>query len=69
MQVFEFAWRDLLNRKNTGVVRRLQGKDDWFFLRGIEAMNIIRKRQVKGINLGNSVSQVKFINEIFGVIA
>jgi transposase-like protein len=38
-------------------------------LRGIEAMAMIRKGQVKGINRENSVSQVKFINEIFGVIA
>lgn len=38
-------------------------------LRGIEAMNMIRKGQVKGINQGDSVSQVEFINEIFGVVA
>jgi transposase-like protein len=38
-------------------------------LRGIEAMSMIRKGQVKGINQGNSVSQAEFINEIFGVSA
>jgi transposase, IS6 family len=38
-------------------------------LRGIEAMNMIRKGQVKGINQGDSVSQVKGINKIFGVVA
>lgn len=38
-------------------------------LRGIEAMTMICKGQVKGINQGDSVSQVKFINKIFGVVA
>jgi len=38
-------------------------------LRGIEAMDMVRKRQVKGISQGDSVSQLKFINEIFGVVA
>lgn len=38
-------------------------------LRGIKAMNMIHKRQVKGISQGDSVSQVEFINEIFGVVA
>lgn len=38
-------------------------------LRGIEAMAMIFKGQVKGINQGDSVSQVEFINEIFGVSA
>lgn len=38
-------------------------------LRGIEAMNMIRIGQVYGINQGNHVSQAKFIEEIFGVIA
>jgi len=36
-------------------------------LRGIEEMNMIRKGQVNGINQGDSVSQAKFIKEIFGV--
>jgi transposase-like protein len=36
-------------------------------LRGIETMNRIRKGQVKGANKGDSVSQVKFIEERFGV--
>lgn len=38
-------------------------------LRGIEATNMIRKGQVKGINKGNSVSQAKFIESIFGIAA
>ncbi|MBE9183018.1 IS6 family transposase [Oculatella sp. LEGE 06141] len=38
-------------------------------LRGIEAMAMIRKGQVKGISQGDSVSQARFINELFGVIA
>jgi transposase-like protein len=38
-------------------------------LRGIEAMNMVREGQVNGISQGNSVSQARFINEIFGVIA
>lgn len=37
-------------------------------LRGIEAMNMIRKGQVNGINPGDSVSQAQFIEEIFGVV-
>jgi transposase, IS6 family len=35
-------------------------------LSGIEAMNIICKGQVNGIGQGDSVSQVKFIEAIFG---
>ena len=38
-------------------------------LRGIEAMNMIRKGQVNGIAQGDSVSPAKFILAIFGVIA
>ena len=38
-------------------------------LSGIEAMNMIRKGQAKGIRKGDSVSQMKFIEELFGVIA
>jgi IS6 family transposase len=38
-------------------------------LRGIEAMAVIRKGQVKGISRGDSVSQAAFINETFGVTA
>jgi transposase-like protein len=36
-------------------------------LRGIEAMNMLRKGQVKGIRQGDSVSQAKFIEAIFGI--
>jgi transposase-like protein len=38
-------------------------------LRGIEAMSMIRKGQVKGISRGDSVSQVKFIEDLFGISA
>lgn len=38
-------------------------------LSGIEAMNMIRKGQVKGISKGDSVSQANFVEEIFGVSA
>ena len=38
-------------------------------LRGYEAMNMIRKGQVKGITKGDSVDQAKFIAELFGAIA
>jgi transposase-like protein len=38
-------------------------------LRGIKAMNMVRKGQVKEISQGDNVSQAKFINELFGVNA
>lgn len=38
-------------------------------LSGIEAMNMICKGQVNGVNRGNSVSQLKFIESIFGITA
>ncbi len=38
-------------------------------LSGIEAMNMIRKGQVKGINKGDSVPQAKFVEELFRVSA
>ncbi|XHX79294.1 MAG: IS6 family transposase [Stenomitos frigidus ULC029] len=38
-------------------------------LSGIEAMAMIRKGQVKEINKGDSVSQSKFVEELFGVSA
>ena len=37
--------------------------------KGIEAMDMIRKGQANGIEQGNSVSQAKFIEELFGVSA
>jgi transposase-like protein len=36
-------------------------------LSGVEAMNMIRKRQVEGVKQGDSVSRVKFIKAIFGI--
>ncbi|WP_242043492.1 IS6 family transposase [Leptolyngbya sp. FACHB-671] len=38
-------------------------------LSGIEAMNMIRKGQVKGIDRGDIVSHVRFIETIFGIAA
>ena len=38
-------------------------------MRGIEAMNMIRKGQVNGTKPGDGVSQARFIAQIFGVIA
>jgi transposase-like protein len=38
-------------------------------LRGVEAMNMIRKGQVQGIEPGSSVSQARFIEAIFGIVA
>ncbi len=38
-------------------------------LRGIEAMSMIRKGQVKGTSQGDSVAQVKFIEELLGMSA
>ena len=38
-------------------------------LRGIEAMSMIRKGQVNKIAQGDSVSQAKFIEELFEVVA
>jgi transposase, IS6 family len=38
-------------------------------LSAIEAMNMIRKGQVKGSKQGESVSEVKFIEALFGVVA
>jgi transposase-like protein len=38
-------------------------------LSGIEAMSMIRKGQVKGVEQGNSVSQAKLIESIFGIAA
>jgi transposase-like protein len=38
-------------------------------LRGIEAMSMIRKGQVKGISRGDSVSQAKLIEELFRISA
>ena len=36
-------------------------------LSGIEGMNMIRKGQVKGIEQGDSLSQVRFVESIFGI--
>ena len=38
-------------------------------LQGYEAMNAIRKGQVKGIEKGNILGQIKFIHSLFGVAA
>ena len=38
-------------------------------LRGYEAMNMIRKGQVQGIEKGDIKGQVEFVSQIFGVVA
>ena len=38
-------------------------------LRGYEAMNMIRKGQIKNIEKGDVMGQISFINEIFGISA
>jgi hypothetical protein len=38
-------------------------------LRGYEAMNMIRKGQVQGVEKGDIMSQVEFVYQIFGVAA
>jgi len=38
-------------------------------LRGYEAMNMIRKGQVQGVEKGNILGQVEFVSQIFGVAA
>jgi transposase-like protein len=39
----------------------------WRTLQGYEAMNMIRKGQVQGVNKGETPSQATFIAELFGV--
>ncbi len=38
-------------------------------LRGMEAMNMIRKGQVQGVAKGDIRSQIEFVSQIFGVVA
>ena len=38
-------------------------------LSGYEALNMIRKGQVKGVNKGDILAQVRLIERLFGVIA
>lgn len=38
-------------------------------LRGVEAMNMIRKAQVQGVEKGDITSQVEFVSRIFPVAA
>lgn len=38
-------------------------------LRGIEAMNMIRKGQVQDVEKGNVRAQIEFVSQIFGLIA
>jgi transposase, IS6 family len=41
----------------------------WRTLQGYEAMNMIRKGQVKGVDKGEGLCQVRFIASLFGVAA
>ena len=38
-------------------------------LRGIEAMNMLRKGQVQGVERGDVRAQVEFVSQIFGLVA
>jgi len=38
-------------------------------LRGYEAMNMIRKGQINGVEKGDIQAQVEFVYQIFGVVA
>ena len=38
-------------------------------LRGMEAMNMIRKGQAQGVEKGDIRAQVEFVSQIFGVAA
>jgi len=38
-------------------------------LRGYDAMNMIRKGQVEGVEKGDAMGQLSFIHQIFGVAA
>jgi transposase, IS6 family len=38
-------------------------------LKGYEAMNMIRKGQIKKIEKGDALGQISFIHEIFGIAA
>jgi len=40
----------------------------WGTLRGYEAMNMIRKGQMQGVNKGENLSQAMFIAELFGAV-
>ena len=41
----------------------------WHILQGYEAMNMIRKRQVQGVDKGDIRGQVRLIASLFGVAA
>ena len=38
-------------------------------IKGYEAMNMIRKGQIQGVEKGNVMGQISFINQIFGIAA
>ncbi len=38
-------------------------------LRGYEAMNMIRKGQIQGVEKGDILGQLEFVSQIFGVVA
>ena len=41
----------------------------WRTLRGIEAMDMIRKGRARRVAKGDTVAQVKFIDKLFGIAA
>jgi hypothetical protein len=48
-------------------IKALSSDTAWKTLQGYEAMNMIRKGQVQGVNKGETPSQATFIAELFGV--
>lgn len=44
-------------------------KTGWEVLRGYEAMNMVRKGQIKGVAKGALKEQVHFIYSLFGIAA
>jgi transposase-like protein len=40
----------------------------WRTLQGYEAINMIRKGQVQGVNKGDSPHQAAFITDLFGIV-
>ena len=44
-------------------------KTAWRSLRGIEAMEMIRKGRARRVAKGDTVAQVKFVEKLFGIAA
>ena len=44
-------------------------KTAWKTIQGFESMNMIRKGQIKGVEKGDILGQISFINKIFEIAA